>query len=408
MKSFLTLKSVEEVLALVRTFSPLGSESVALEDAAGRWLSEDWHAPEDLPGFDRSTVDGWAVHARDVFGAQEGAPALLECAGDLSMGKAPDMFLQEGQAARILTGGMLPEGADCVVMVEHSRPVSDTLVELVRSQAPGDHVILRDDDAARGALLIPAGRRLRPQEIGLLAALGQVQVPVRRRPRVTIVSTGDELVPCHEKPAPGQVRDVNSHSLAAFCRALGAETSFAGLVRDDVALLRETIARACESSDVVLVSGGSSAGMRDHTVDIFTSMPESELMVHGAAISPGKPFILARSGQTCLMGLPGHVGAALITARAFLQPLLLHLQGGEEKFRPGVRARLTRPMASAQGRRDYIRVRLIRTGEGWDAEPILLPSGLMSGLVRADAVIICPENSEGLYAGEEVWAELLH
>ena len=408
MKSFLTLKSVEEVLALVRTFSPLGSESVALEDAAGRWLSEDWHAPEDLPGFDRSTVDGWAVHACDVFGAQEGAPALLECAGDLSMGKAPDMFLQEGQAARILTGGMLPEGADCVVMVEHSRPVSDTLVELVRSQAPGDHVILRDDDAARGALLIPAGRRLRPQEIGLLAALGQVQVPVRRRPRVTIVSTGDELVPCHEKPAPGQVRDVNSHSLAAFCRALGAETSFAGLVRDDVALLRETIARACESSDVVLVSGGSSAGMRDHTVDIFTSMPESELMVHGAAISPGKPFILARSGQTCLMGLPGHVGAALITARAFLQPLLLHLQGGEEKFRPGVRARLTRPMASAQGRRDYIRVRLIRTGEGWDAEPILLPSGLMSGLVRADAVIICPENSEGLYAGEEVWAELLH
>ena len=408
MKSFLTLKSVEEVLALVRTFSPLGSESVALEDAAGRWLAEDWHAPEDLPGFDRSTVDGWAVHARDVFGAQEGAPALLECAGDLSMGKVPDMFLQEGQAARILTGGMLPEGADCVVMVEHSRPVSDTLVELVRSQAPGDHVILRDDDAAKGSLLIPAGRCLRPQEIGLLAALGQVQVPVRRRPRVTIVSTGDELVPCHEKPAPGQVRDVNSHSLAAFCRALGAETSFAGLVRDDVALLRETIARACENSDVVLVSGGSSAGMRDHTVDIFTSMPESELMVHGAAISPGKPFILARSGQTCLMGLPGHVGAALITARAFLQPLLLHLQGGEEKFRPGVRARLTRPMASAQGRRDYIRVRLIRTEEGWDAEPILLPSGLMSGLVRADAVIICPENSEGLYAGEEVWAELLH
>lgn len=408
MKSFLTLKSVEEVLALVRTFSPLGSESIALEDASGRWLAEDWHAPEDLPGFDRSTVDGWAVHARDVFGAQEGAPALLECAGDLSMGKAPDMFLQEGQAARILTGGMLPECADCVVMVEHSRPVSDTLVELVRSQAPGDHVILRDDDAARGALLIPAGRCLRPQEIGLLAALGQVQVPVRRRPRVTIVSTGDELVPCHEKPAPGQVRDVNSHSLAAFCRALGAETSFAGLVRDDVALLRETIARACENSDVVLVSGGSSAGMRDHTVDIFTSMPESELMVHGAAISPGKPFILARSGQTCLMGLPGHVGAALITARAFLQPLLLHLQGGEEKFRPGVRARLTRPMASAQGRRDYIRVRLIRTEEGWDAEPILLPSGLMSGLVRADAVIICPENSEGLYAGEEVWAELLH
>lgn len=414
MKSFLTLKSVEEVLALVRTFSPLDTEEVPLSEAAGRWLAEDWHAPEDLPGFDRSTVDGWAVHARDVFGAQEGAPALLECAADLRMGCAPEAFLEEGHTARILTGGMLPEGADCVVMVEHSRPVSDTLVELVRSQAPGDHVIFRDDDAAKGALLIPAGRCLRPQEIGLLAALGQTSVPVRRRPRVVIVSTGDELVPCHEKPAPGQVRDVNSHSLAAFCRAAGAEVRLAGLVRDDVALLRDTVARACEEADVVLVSGGSSAGMRDHTVDIFTSMPESELLVHGVAISPGKPFILARAGKPdgrpgriCLMGLPGHVGAALITARAFLQPLLLQLQGGEERFCPGVRARLTRPMASAQGRRDYVRVRLIRTENGWDAEPVLLPSGLMSGLVHADAVVICPENSEGLYAGEEVWAEIL-
>ena len=414
MKSFLTLKSVEEVLELLRTFTPLEAENVPLSKAAGRFLAADWHAPEDLPGFDRSTVDGWAVHARDVFGASEGAPALLECVGGLNMGQVPDLMLEEGQTARILTGGMMPEGADCVVMVEHSRPVSDTLVELVRSQAPGDHVILKDDDAAKGALLIPAGRRLRPQEIGLLAALGQVEVPVRRRPRVVIVSTGDELVPCHEKPAPGQVRDVNSHSLAAFCRAAGAEVELAGLVRDDVALLHETVARACEKADIVLLSGGSSAGMRDHTVDIFTSMPESELLVHGAAISPGKPFILAKagkpetsSGEKCLMGLPGHVGAALVTARAFLLPLLLHLQGGEERFRPGLRARLTRAMASAQGRRDYIRVRLSRTEEGWAAEPILLPSGLMSGLVHADAIVICPENSEGLYAGEEVWAELL-
>ncbi|MBQ4616028.1 MAG: molybdopterin molybdotransferase MoeA [Mailhella sp.] len=408
MKSFLTLKSVEEVLGLLHTFSPLEAETVRLEEASGRWLAEDWHAPEDLPGFDRSTVDGYAVKARDVFGAQEGSPALLECVGDLSMGSIPDLILEEGQTARILTGGMLPEGADCVVMVEHSRPVSDALVELIRSQAPGDHVILRDDDAAAGDLLIPAGRRLRPQEIGLMAALGQTEVLVRRRPRVVIVSTGDELVPFSEKPAPGQVRDVNSHSLAAFCRAAGAEVSLAGLVRDDVGLLRETIDKAREKADIVLVSGGSSSGMRDHTVDIFTSMPESELLVHGAAISPGKPFILARSGNICLMGLPGHVGAALVTARAFLQPLILHLQGGEERFRSGVRAKLSRPLASAQGRRDYVRVRLVPSEEGLLAEPVLLPSGLMSGLVRADAIVICPENSEGLYAGEEVWAELLN
>ena len=157
MKSFLTLRSVEEVLALIGTFSPLDTETVPLDEAAGRWLAQDWHAPEDLPGFDRSTVDGWAVHARDVFGAQEGSPALLECSADLSMGKAPDAPLEEGHAARILTGGMLPEGADCGVRVEHSRPVNDALVELVRTQAPGDHVIFRDDDAAKGALLDDKG-----------------------------------------------------------------------------------------------------------------------------------------------------------------------------------------------------------------------------------------------------------
>ena len=407
MKSFLTLKSVDEVLSLIGTFEPLAEESVPLDECAGRYLARDWSAPEDLPGFDRSTVDGYAVRARDVFGAQEGSPALLECVGDCPMGREPGLSIGEGQTARILTGGMLPEGADCVVMVEYSRPAGGNLVELVRSQAPGDHVLERDEDAAAGKVLLPAGRRLRPQEVGLLAALGQVSVPVRARPRVAILSTGDEVVPCEKKPLPGQVRDVNSHSLAALCRSAGAQVRMAGLVHDDVDALRETVRDMVDSADVVLLSGGSSAGMRDHTVDIFLSMPESSLLVHGAAISPGKPFILARSGGVCLMGLPGHVSSALVCARAFLLPLLYRLQGGEPGVTPGVRAVLSRAVASAQGRRDFIRVRLSRGPEGWTAEPVTAPSGLISGLVEADALVVCPENSEGLYAGQEVFAELL-
>ncbi len=407
MKSFLTLKSVEEVLALVGSFGSLSGEYVPLDDSAGRYLLRDLVSPEDLPGFDRSTVDGYAVRARDVFGAQEGSPALLECVGDCPMGRTPDFDLEEGQTARILTGGMLPRGADCVVMVEYSRPVNESLVELIHTQAPGDHVLMHDEDAAAGVVLIPAGRRLRPQEIGLMAALGLDRVEVARRPRVAVISTGDEVVPFTEKPAPGQVRDVNSHSLAALCRTAGAEVRFAGLVRDDVPLLKMTVREALEQADVVLVSGGSSAGMRDHTVDIFSSMPESELLVHGAAISPGKPFILARSGSKCLMGLPGHVSSALICARAFLIPLLLRMQGGGQKVLPGVRAVLSRAVASAQGRRDFIRVRLERTESGWKAEPVSGPSGLISGLVSADALVVCPENREGLYAGEDVFAELL-
>ena len=407
MKSFLSLKSVDEVLSLLENFAPLAEESVPLDECAGRYLARDFAAPEDLPGFDRSTVDGYAVRARDVFGAQEGSPALLECVGDCPMGRAPDIRLQEGQTARILTGGMLPEGADSVVMVEYSRPAGDNLVELVRSQAPGDHVLEHDEDAAAGKVLLPAGRRLRPQEIGLLAALGQVRVPVTARPRVAILSTGDEVVPFEEKPLPGQVRDVNSHSLAALCRSAGAEVRMAGLMRDDVEGLRKTVREMLDFADVVLLSGGSSAGMRDHTVDIFLSMPESELLVHGAAISPGKPFILARSGRICLMGLPGHVSSALVCARAFLLPLLCRLQGGRPGIASGVPAVLSRSVASAQGRRDFIRVRLSRTEQGWTADPVTAPSGLISGLVEAVALVVCPENSEGLYAGQEVFAELL-
>lgn len=407
MKSFLTLKSVDEVLSLVETGAPLPAERVPLDECAGRRLAADFLSPEDLPGFARSTVDGYAVRARDVFGAQEGSPALLECVGDCPMGRAPDFSLGEGQTARILTGGMLPEGADCVVMVEYSRPAGERLVELIRSQAPGDHVLESDEDASAGSVLIAAGTYLRSQEIGLLAALGQSEVLVSRRPRVSIISTGDEVVPFTQKPAPGQVRDVNSHSLAALCRSAGAEVRLEGLVRDDMAALEAAVRDALARADVVLLSGGSSAGMRDHTVDIFRAMPEGRLLVHGVAISPGKPFILARSGAVWLMGLPGHVSSALVCARVFLLPLLRRLQGGRENIAPGVTAVLSRAVASAQGRRDYIRVRLSRNGNGWEAEPVTAPSGLISGLVAADALVVCPENSEGLYAGQEVFALLL-
>ena len=407
MKSFLTLKSVDEVLSLVETGAPLPAERVPLDECAGRRLAADFLSPEDLPGFARSTVDGYAVRARDVFGAQEGSPALLECVGDCPMGRAPDFSLGEGQTARILTGGMLPEGADCVVMVEYSRPAGERLVELIRSQAPGDHVLERDEDASAGSVLIAAGTYLRSQEIGLLAALGQSEVLVSRRPRVSIICTEDEVVPFTQKPAPGQVRDVNSHSLAALCRSAGAEVRLEGLVRDDMAALEAAVRDALSRADVVLLSGGSSAGMRDHTVDIFRAMPEGRLLVHGVAISPGKPFILARSGAVWLMGLPGHVSSALVCARVFLLPLLRRLQGGRENIAPGVTAVLSRAVASAQGRRDYIRVRLSRNGNGWEAEPVTAPSGLISGLVAADALVVCPENSEGLYAGQEVFALLL-
>ena len=416
MKSFLTLQSVETVLGHLRSFAPLPEESAPLEEAAGRRLARPLIAPSDLPGFDRSTVDGYAVRARDVFGAQEGSPALLECVGDCPMGGAPDFALEEGQTARILTGGMLPKGADCVVMVEYSRPAGGALVELARTQAPGDNVILRDDDAAAGAELLPAGRRLRPQDIGLLAAFGIREVTTRRPARVAILSTGDEVLPIEVEPGPGQVRDVNAYTLAALCREAGAEAKRAGLVRDDPEALREAVTRLAAEADIVAVSGGSSAGMRDHTVSVFTSLPGGELLTHGVSISPGKPFILARApraggGEVCLMGLPGHVSSALVCARVFLLPLIAHLQGsaGEETV-VSATARLSRSIASAQGRRDYIRVRLRPCEDErarWEATPVVKASGLITAMCEADALLVCPENREGFAAGEIVNVEML-
>ena len=424
MKPFLTLQSVESVLEHIRSFPVLEEEAVPLDAALGRRLAGSFAAPEALPGFDRATVDGFAVRARDVFGAQEGSPALVECVADCPMGVVPEVVLQEGQAARILTGGMLPQGADCAVMVEYSRPAGGNLVELTRSQAPGDNVILRDDDAAAGDVLLQAGQRLRPQDLGLLAAFGVSGVGVRRRPRVAVLSTGDEVVPSAETPPPGKVRDVNAHSIAALCREAGADALRAGLVRDDAQALQAAVARLAQEYDVVAVSGGSSAGMRDHTVEIFASLPQASLLVHGAAISPGKPFILARSVMAgrvvALVGLPGHTTSALICARAFLAPLLAHLQGGAVPETPAaLPAVLVRSVASAQGRRDYLRVRLralcgaeqeraavAGLRPRYAAEPIMGASGLISGMAAADGLLVCPENWEGYDAGELVMVEL--
>ncbi|MGD9574572.1 gephyrin-like molybdotransferase Glp [uncultured Desulfovibrio sp.] len=425
MKPFLTLQSVESVLEHIRAFPLLGGERVQLDDALGRGLAQCFSATEDLPGFDRSTVDGFACRARDVFGAQEGNPALVECVADCRMGEVPSITLEEGQTARILTGGMLPAGADCVVMVEYSRPAGGNLIEITRSQAPGDNVIFRDDDATAGSLLLQAGHRLRPQDIGLLAAFGVVNVEVRRKPLVAVLSTGDEVVPSSATPPPGKIRDINAHSIAALCREAGAQAVRAGIVNDDAAKLKTAVTQLAETHDVVVVSGGSSAGMRDHTVEIFESLPQAQLLVHGVAISPGKPFILARAvvnGRTvCLVGLPGHVTSALVCARVFLAPLLGHLQGhADSATPPQVPAILARSVASAQGRRDYLRVKLrplpsqphTQTQSDktlqplYEAEPIMGASGLISGIAAADGLMVCPENREGYDAGDTVMVEL--
>lgn len=407
MKPFLILKSVEQVLNMLKEAMPLAAEKVTLDNALGRYLAEPFIVPENLPGFDRSTVDGYAVRARDLFGATEASPALVKCIGKTVMGQVPEVEISEGDALEILTGGMMPKGADCAVMVEYSRPGKDGLLEIVRPQAPGDNVVYHDDDASAGTELIPAGRRLRPQEIGCLAAFGASEPFVTRLPKVAIISTGDEVVPINSSVNPGQIRDINSHSLAALCECSGAIVRKMGIVRDDFETLNKILVKTLEDSDVVVVSGGSSAGTRDHTIAAFSAIPHSTILAHGVAISPGKPFILARVENKWLLGLPGHVAGALICSRVFLMPLLQYLQGQKSTAPVAtVAAKLSRSIASAQGRRDYIRCRLEKVETDILAIPVTAPSAIISGLVNAAGLVICPENREGLYAGENVSVEL--
>lgn len=407
---FFALKSVEEARAefLGAVTRRMPAERIAREEALGRITAAPVLAPEDLPPFPRSSVDGYAVLASDTFGASEGLPAYLTVTAEIPMGQVPERPLRPGEAQKIATGGVLPEGADAVVMVEHTEPSAPGEIAVLRPVSPGENVMQRGEDCRAGEPLLPAGQLVRAQEAALLAHAGVHALDVVRRPRVAIISTGDELVSPEETPGPGQIRESNGQALSALVLRDGGEPHYLGLARDDereiLALLRQGMAY-----DVILISGGSSVGARDLTARLIDQLGRPGVLVHGVQLKPGKPTILAVCDGVPVVGLPGHPVSAQVVYGLFVAPLLRQVQGlpPEPEFRPTVRARLTKNVASAAGRTDVIRVRLIRKdGEVW-AEPVHGKSGLISTLVRADGVLVIPSPREGLLAGETVEVEVL-
>jgi molybdopterin molybdotransferase len=403
-KEFFKVLDVAQVLDRLAVFQQVDSEPIPLAEAAGRILAEDAHADTDLPGFARSIVDGYAVRAASTFGASESSPALFQLVGSIPMGEAPQLALTGGQAARIATGGMLPPGADSVVMLEHADPLDETNIEVFRSVAPGQNLIAAAEDFEKGARIAARGARMRPQDTGVLAAFGRTKVNVFRRPVVGIISTGDEIVPVDTVPGPAQVRDVNSYTLAALVAEAGALPLTFGIVRDEFDALRAACAIALDRCDMVLLSGGSSVGARDYTIEVISAFAGSEILVHGIAISPGKPTILAQVQHKAFWGLPGHIVSSMIVFSRIVRPFLRHIGGLSHPLAEDVKvpARLNRNVASAQGRTDFIRVRLIRQAEGLLAEPILGKSGLLNTMVKADGIIEVGKNVEGLDEGADV------
>ncbi len=404
MKDFFNVQDITRMLEYLPQFKLVATEHLPLEQALGRVAAVHLKADMDLPGFHRATMDGYAVCAAATFGASEANPACLTITGTSLMGQAPTFGIARGQAARIATGGMLPPGADSVVMLEHTDALDEDTLEVFRSVAPGQFVVLPNEDFAAGDVLIEAGTVLRPQEIGLLAAFGRSTFEVYRQPRVGVISTGDEVVPIHHTPVPGQIRDINSYTLAAMARDAGALPVTFGIAADNAGTLQEVCRRALNDTDMLLVSGGSSVGTRDFTLEVFAALPDTIIMAHGVAISPGKPTLLANSGGKALWGLPGHVVSAMIVFSRVVKPFIAHISGRRADKAVDIRptARLTRNLASAMGRVDFVRVRLNEVeGVLW-AEPLAGKSGLLNTMVKADGLIEIGRNVEGLTQGTRV------
>jgi molybdopterin molybdotransferase len=401
-REFFAVRSVGEALAGFRPARRTGTERISLAECLGRVPAEPVRAPQALPGFARATVDGFAVRAADTYGVSDGQPGYLDLAGEARMGRPPDAALRPGAAIAIATGAPLPPGADAVVKVEHTQSTLPGLIEVVRPATPGEGMVRPDEDAAAGAELARPGRPLRAADLGMLAAAGVTEVLVRARPRVAIVSTGDELVPSETAELEtGQVRDATAPALAALVREAGGEPSFAGIVPDDRDSLDATLRRALAGGgcDLLVVSAGSSVGARDETASAIASLGEPGIWCHGLALRPGKPTLLAECGGVPVIGLPGNPRSALVVFRLVGMPLV-RLVGActEPPPEPSVRARLGRDLPSAAGRLDVVQVAL----DDGVATPLFGSSALLSILARADGHLIVPEAATGLPAGAEV------
>ena len=405
-QTFFHVLTPDEALRRLLQVKPVEAERIRTAGARFRVLAEDLFSAVDLPHFHRAAMDGYAVKAKDTFGASQSLPAYLKFAGVVEMGKEAKQSLAKGEAWRISTGGMMPPESDAVVMVEYADETAGGWVEIHRGVSPWQNVIQIGDDIKKGDLVFPRGKRLRAHDLGALTGIGISSVPVYKRPRVALISTGDEIVDADATPLPGQVRNINQYSLAGLIEECGADLNDWGVIPDHRRSLEKAIGEGLEWGDLVLLSGGSSMGAKDIALETILSFPEAEFIFHGISVSPGKPTIFARACGKPIMGLPGYPVSALVIFDLFAAPLIRKL-GGEERqalgsLRRSVRARLATNIASQIGREDYVRVRLERERGSFVAIPLPSKSGAIFTLVKADGMVRIDLNQDGLEAGQEV------
>ncbi|MCR5485488.1 MAG: molybdopterin molybdotransferase MoeA [Clostridiales bacterium] len=397
----LNVKTPDEALAIIRSeFSKdIKKEFVPLKNALGRTAADDVVSTEFVPDFDRSTVDGYAVKASDTFGCSEALPAVLNNIADIKMGDDTDIKIKDGECASVPTGGELPDGADSVVMLEYSEDYGDGTVGILKPSAPGNGVIFRGDDIRPGGVVIKRGKKLTPADIGALASLGITEIAVSKKPKVGIISTGNELVKTSEKPKGGEIRDVNSDLLYALVESFGAVPVSFGIVRDDENEIRKVLEEAVNECDAVLISGGSSVGEKDMSCKLIGEI--GKLLFHGLLMKPGKPTILGNAGGKPVFGLPGHPAAAFFVTEIFVRAALSVLTG-EETNRYGIKAILDENVSSNHGRAEFIAVKLYQKDGKLFAHPLRSKSGLISTLSRADGFFEIDALTEGVSSNDEI------
>lgn len=439
MPEFLTLLPPDEArdLMLSHLSYPLpDSESIDVISSLDHILAEDIPAPHPLPEFQRTTVDGYALRARDTFGASDSLPAYLTLVGEVPMGDAPTFDISAGQCALIHTGGMLPNGADAVVMLEYTqiarsglllRSASqspersiDSEIEIFRAVADGENIIRIGEDVAQGQMILPKGSLMRPAEIGGLLALGITSVRVAKKVRAGLISTGDEVIDPGQSPRPGQVRDINSYTLGALVEKSGGVAKRYGIIRDQFEALKNAAAKALSECDMVVITAGSSASTRDMTADVIRSLGAPGVLVHGINTRPGKPTILGVCDGKAVIGLPGNPVSALVNGYLFVVPVIEKLLGAIPRHHPTVQARLTVNLVSQAGREDWWAVKLtteprshgdseslnlrdsVVSRTEFLAEPIFGKSNLIFTLANADGLLRIHPDATGLSAGEMV------
>jgi molybdopterin molybdotransferase len=405
MREFLTLVTPEDALrALNKNLGTMvGTETIDVQESLGRIVAVDVHAPESLPTFPRSTMDGYAVRASDTYGASEGLPAYLRVVAEMPMGRFQTIDMRKGDAVKVHTGGAVVTGADAVVMVENTQPVDAAMIEVSKPVAPGENLLKVGDDVASGDLLFRSGHIIRPQDVGAMTALGLMRIAVYARPKVAIISAGDEIVSPRVTPVPGQVRDINTYTISGLVSQAGGLPLPQGIVGDDFEAMSHAGVRAFALADIVVFSSGSSISTRDMTARVISNLGKPGVLVHGVAVRPGKPTIIAVIGGKPVFGLPGNPVSAMVVFDLFVRPTIYRVGGCPlPPAPPAVMARLTCNVASTTGREDYVPVTLEYKEREYWATPIFGESNLIMTMVRADGVARVPLDKHGLVGGEPV------